>query len=64
MTLQTQTVAYPPQSALAGTSEEVVSEQPKVAERMSIDGPTGTRGEARRLRGGCIPCPVSTLDNM
>ncbi|KAH0586699.1 hypothetical protein H2248_007915 [Termitomyces sp. 'cryptogamus'] len=61
---QTPTVAYPPtaaQSARADASDEVVSEQPKAAERMSLDGPVGTKREARRLRGGCIPCPDGSV---
>ncbi|KAG6888698.1 hypothetical protein C0995_006489 [Termitomyces sp. Mi166 len=58
------TVAYPPttaQSARASASDKVVSEQPSAAERMSLDGPSSTKGEARRLRGGCIPCPGTYL---
>ncbi|RDB26560.1 hypothetical protein Hypma_005677 [Hypsizygus marmoreus] len=55
-TVKTQT---PKQASGLGAGE--VNEQPRRSVDMEVTpgeiGTTGEKGEARRMRGGCVPCP-------
>ncbi|KAJ7175055.1 hypothetical protein C8R43DRAFT_975821 [Mycena crocata] len=58
----TETLTYPApahtHTPLSKSTAAVVTEQPTPAPKMSVGRePTVMRGDAARLRGGCIPCP-------
>lgn len=44
----------------ASDSAAVISTQPAPAASMNTNGSKDDQNRAMRLRGGCIPCPVST----
>lgn len=55
-------IAYPPRAHTTNKDVEVVSKQPQPVTVMSASRPPkAAQSEASRLRGGCIPCPVSFL---
>ncbi|KZO97834.1 hypothetical protein CALVIDRAFT_535926 [Calocera viscosa TUFC12733] len=43
------------------TSPAAVTSQPVPLKSMSTNVPTEEERQAARLRGGCIPCPVSII---
>lgn len=57
---QSQSITYPP-AAYAAPSQQniIITKQPSKTSAMSTSHIDGETGRAKRLRGGCIPCPVS-----
>ncbi|KAJ7616633.1 hypothetical protein FB45DRAFT_1008065 [Roridomyces roridus] len=53
--------AYPPAAHTRSPAQGPITEQPSAAPAMSLapegNASNSTYGEAKRLRGGCIPCP-------
>lgn len=51
-------IQYPPTAAV----RDSVTEQPKPASPMSLSKTENDKQSPQRLRGGCVPCPVSLFD--
>lgn len=53
-------VSYPPVAHTNSSSSGVIGVQPKSVQGMNVrDNTLADGGKAERLRGGCVPCPVS-----